>query len=311
MTVSSQQIFWVDLEPAILPNWVRKLLKEGGARAVEKNLPGSVTGLESSRSLSLASACICDVDALEPQSVEEKVAEAYRSLAAALKTTATPHPVRIWNYVPHIHRPTGEGVDRYMNFNAGRFKAFGECFGESEFARLVPSASAVGYDGRDLVIHALAADAPGRAVANPRQVAPYRYSRRFGPVPPCFARATVMQHARRGPLVLVGGTASIRGEDSIHLKDLTQQTAETLENLAWLIAAACGSTTIEPHEIPQWLSRFRELRVYYSRAADREAISALIAPAFAMVERIEMVRAELCRAELLVEIEGLAEGSGG
>jgi hypothetical protein len=281
-------------------------LDEAGAQAIDHDLPGDLTGLECSRSLSLASARIVDADALEPQALEDRVAAAYRSLAAALKTSATPHPVRIWNYVPHIHRPSGPGIDRYMNFNAGRFKAFGDWFGESEFARLVPAASAVGYDGRDLVIHALAAESPGVAVANPRQVAPYRYSRRFGPLPPCFARATVMQHSR-GPLILVGGTASIRGEDSIHLKDLAQQTAETLENLAWLIAAACGSTSIEPREVPEWLSRFRELRVYYSKPSDRAAITKLIAPAFAMVERIEMVRAELCRAELLVEIEGLAD----
>ena len=37
------------------------------------------------------------------------------------------------------------------------------------------------------VIHCLAADRPGAAVNNPRQVAPYHYSQRFGPLPPCFS----------------------------------------------------------------------------------------------------------------------------
>ena len=57
----------------------------------------------------------------------------------------------------------------------------------------------------------------------------YRYSRRFGPRPPCFARATVLHLGAAGdaPLVLVGGTASIRGEDSVHVGNVRGQVLET------------------------------------------------------------------------------------
>src|SRR5205814_10312109 len=112
--------------------------------------------------------------------------------------------------------------------------------GADAFARLVTAASGVGHDRQDLVIHALGACAPAAPISNPRQIAPYRYSRRFGPLPPCFARATLLRDQHSATLLLVGGTASIRGEDSVHAENLKQQTRETLENLACLVASAAS-----------------------------------------------------------------------
>src|SRR5439155_23835599 len=103
---------------------------------------------------------------------------------------------------------------------------------------------------------------PGVAVNNPRQVAPYHYSQRFGPLPPCFARATRLAHPPG--LLLVGGTASVRGEDSVHADDLGNQMGESLLNLAALIGAATGQRKLAP----QHLGPLRELRVYYPNADD-------------------------------------------
>ena len=49
---------------------------------------------------------------------------------------------------------------------------------------------------RDLMIDALSAASPGIAVENPRQIPSYRYARRYGPRPPCFARATLLSASR-------------------------------------------------------------------------------------------------------------------
>jgi hypothetical protein len=54
------------------------------------------------------------------------------------------------------------------------------------------------------------------------------------------------------------------------------------------------------------LGRYRELRVYYPRAEDAGTIERMVRRAFPTECRIELVRAGLCRAELLVEIEGVA-----
>jgi hypothetical protein len=139
-------------------------------------------------------------------------------------------------------------------------------------------------------------------VENPRQIPPYKYSRRFGPLPPCFARATIVTPPDEKTLILVGGTASIRGEDSVHLGNLAEQTHETLENLASLIQKIAGNRD----DAASSLKRFDELRIYHPNLADRAALRAMIDPAFPNVRDIEYFQADLCRAELLVEIEGVA-----
>src|SRR6187455_2321525 len=108
------------------------------------------------------------------------------------------------------------GLTRYMVFNAGRFAALEELHGgRGELERSVASATGVGHKGEDLHVHCLATRAGGRAVENPRQVPAYRYSTRYGPVPPCFARATeVASYGSR--TLLVAGTSAVQGEDSTH-----------------------------------------------------------------------------------------------
>ena len=167
------------------------------------------------------------------------------ALAESLRASGH-HPVRFWNFVPGIHADMGGGLDRYMVFNAGRYAAFEEWFGQAAlFTRTVPTASAVGIGSGALAIHALGGRDAGLPVENPRQVPAYRYSARYGPIPPCFARGTIVRglparpdEGGDGPVLLVGGTASIVGEDSLHDRDARQQALETFENLAELVAAA-------------------------------------------------------------------------
>jgi chorismate lyase/3-hydroxybenzoate synthase len=255
----------------------------------------------------LASLRIRDARGLGRADLHDATARAYRCLEAELRLRGTRHPVRLWNHIPGIHDPMGGGQDRYMAFNAGRYEALSEWFGGQEsFDTRVASASGIGHEGRDLVIHCLASDRPGQAVDNPRQVVPWRYSQKYGPLPPCFARATVIHPPSGSPLVLVGGTASIVGEESVHLGHLERQTGETLTNLAVLVHAAAGKSGAEGVGRAAALACYRELRVYYPDPERLEELQGLLADVFP-AGTIEWVRADLCRAELLVEIEGVAE----
>jgi hypothetical protein len=196
-----------------------------------------------------------------------------------------------------------------MVFNAGRFRAFSDWYGgTARFERDVATATAIGHWGRDLVIHCLATDAAATAVNNPRQVAPYHYSQRFGPLPPCFARATRLAHPPQ--TLLVGGTASVRGEDSVHVEDAPAQLSETFTNLASLVGAAINDKPTTTSKQVRCLAAFRELRVYFPDPADRAQIEAAIASNFPNLRRLELLHADLCRAELMVEIEGVADLSG-
>ena len=283
------------------PAWAASLL-EGGRRAIlPREWPMSIALTDAQR-FTLVTARVAGAVELDDASFERCSAEVYSALAEVLAARPDRHPMRFWNHIPDIRRSNEQGTDRYMVFNAGRFAACSAWFGSPDaFERLLPTASAVGHDGTDLVVHVLAGDRPGRAVENPRQVPSYRYSRRFGPRPPCFARATAVRLADDAPTtILVGGTASIRGEESMHVGRLGAQCDETFENLGALVRAAGGGG----------LSDFEALRVYFVHDADRAAVEAMVAAAFPHLAGIEYVRADLCRPDLLVEIEGVARGEG-
>jgi chorismate lyase/3-hydroxybenzoate synthase len=241
---------------------------------------------------------------------QQRVVEAYQSVFEDLAAGEPSHPVRFWAFIPGIHDDLGAGLDRYMAFNAGRYGAFALHFGRSTTpGHSVPTASAIGVKGDRFVLHALAAAEPGVPVENPRQVSAYHYSRRFGPMPPCFARATLLATGGDAPLLIVGGTASIVGEESRHLGDLPAQTRETFRNLASVIASSLGHSLAEgatDAEIETLLTDYHDLRVYYTREEDRPAIAASVRATFQLSCRVALWPASLCRPELLIEIEGLA-----
>jgi chorismate lyase/3-hydroxybenzoate synthase len=298
-------------EHALLPPaWIGSLLGEPAPRNAGRFPAGEEVALATrGEHFCLVSVRSRGARRLDRAAFAEATARAYRRLEAELRDGPAPHPVRLWNHIPGIHDAMGGGQDRYMAFNAGRFAALATWLGgEESFEPRVAAASGIGHDGRDLVVHCLAADQPGRPVANPRQIAPYRYSRKYGPQPPCFARATVIQppidSPWSAPLVLVGGTASIVGEESVHPGDLARQTDETLTNLAAVLGGAAGEPAARRAAV---LASVRALRVYYLEPAHRDALCGLVRGAFPHLEAIEWVRADLCRRELLVEIEGLAE----
>jgi hypothetical protein len=292
------------------PRWAVELV--AGAQASPKHQVNGGPGVDllDAGDFALASARIPDAVMLAADALQRRVTEVYGAIAARIRTLGAKHPVRIWNHMPAIHERMDDRRDRYMVFNAGRYEAFTNWYGGTQgFDQDVATASGIGHNGRDLVVHCLSAASAGVAVANPRQIAPHRYSAKYGPLPPCFARATVLAGAG---LVLVGGTASIRGEDSLHGTSLPLQLRETLMNLASVVETAeakvVGATTLRSQE--EWLARYREVRVYYPRPGDAQVLEALLHGTFGSGCRVEMRRADLCRAELLVEIEGVAQLRG-
>lgn len=245
---------------------------------------------------------------MSPADFQDAVSSAYRQVLADIEARGTGRPVRFWSFLPGIHDALGDGLDRYMVFNAGRHAVFAAHFGTVDFARgAIPTASAVGIAGHTLHVFGLAADVVADAIENPRQVPAYRYSRRFGPRPPSFARATRVTRAGVPAALLVGGTASIRGEDSRNIDDLDRQLDETLLNLAAVVAEAEGATVpATTDDVRRCLSRYAGLRAYYLHESERDAIAVRVAAAVSATCALELLPATMCRPELLVEIEGVA-----
>lgn len=273
------------------PRWVDELL---GSSAPGDTCHGRVDIRTSGRTAH-ATTCICDAVHLEAQALRANVASAYRAVIDSL-TKIGRHPARFWNFIPDIGEPMVDGLDRYMVFNAGRHDAYSDQYGA------LGTASAVGIKGSDLFIHCLALEKRGTPVENPRQTPAWQYSARYGPLPPCFSRATIVELAGRRTL-LIGGTASVVGEDSQHAGQFDAQVEETLLNLEALVRTADGNE----RDARAPLHRLVDLRVYVTSPARAERVRELLANRCPRARTIAVAIAQVCRPELLVEIEGVAE----
>ncbi|WP_425517884.1 pteridine-dependent deoxygenase [Pseudoxanthomonas mexicana] len=222
-------------------------------------------------------------------------AHAYAALVAFWRNSDYPHLLRIWNYFDAITLGEGDS-ERYRQFCVGRVQGLGDVD-----TRTLPAATAIGSrDGRRVLqVYWLAAREPGLPLENPRQVSAYRYPREYGPQSPTFARA-LLPPSPRVPLLL-SGTASIVGHASQHADSLRAQLDETLTNLDSLLGAARErAPMLSPH-----LDGTSRLKVYVRDAADADAVAAQLEARLGTRVPWLMLHADVCRRELLVEIEGM------
>lgn len=224
----------------------------------------------------LAGALACDDD-----DVQRAAACVYDRMIGAARAAGYPHLLRVWNHVRDINR-IEHGLERYRAFCAGRHEAFAK-HGYAMRGDL-PAASAVGMQSGGVTTYFLASREPVQSVENPRQVAAYDYPPRYGPRSPSFSRATL-----GAGLMFISGTASVVGHETKHAGDAAAQLEETLVNLATIAGG-------------------RELvtaKVYIRHAADYPRIAARLSEALPRTQAM-FLHAELCREDLLVEIEAIA-----
>jgi len=221
--------------------------------------------------------------------------DAYRELLALLDDGDPASIVRVWNYLPEIHADEG-GLERYRVFNIGRARAFAERFGDDAPLRY-PASSAVGTSGEELLVAFAAARASVRPVENPRQTSAWRYPPTYGPVGPTFARGAIGPAAWGTPFFL-SGTASIVGHETRHVGDLAAQVEETLANIGRALdeARRAGWRGGRPPG---------PVKVYLRHAESWPALRAVLRARLPPATPLVALRAEICREDLEVEIEGL------
>ena len=228
---------------------------------------------------------------------------AYRALLDCMQTAQYPYLLRIWNSIPDINIDDG-GLERYRRFNLQRFRAFQE-------ARLPthtgsPAATALGTFGGNLVLHFLAARQNAIAIENPRQVSAYEYPSQYGPRAPSFSRAALWRGATAAEDILfISGTASIVGHETRHHGDVTAQTHETLANIGAVLAQAKKVAADSGAPMMDLSIGELSLKAYIRHRADLPAVRAALASAGVAVERVLFLNADICRADLLVEIEAI------
>jgi hypothetical protein len=209
---------------------------------------------------------------------------------------------RQWNYIERITDMDGSRR-RYGMFNTARTI----CYRDGQWTGGYPAATGIGASFGGVVIELEAAvfnrpEATSYPIDNALQVPAYKYSDKvlmtgdakqpasgFKDHTPKFERARCLSIDGR-MLIYVSGTAAIRGEASLSEAGLAPQIEATMENLLNLTGNV----------------RLRTLRIYLKNASDYEEAVKLINKYVTSDVDIIYMCADVCREELLIEIEGIA-----
>ena len=220
--------------------------------------------------------------------------------------------LRTWIYQGYLVLPEGE-TQRYKELNRARTDFFTDTpflqnnLPEDYDGVIYPASTGIGADDFDVVISAIAFDSVREDVIvipleNPNQTSAFEYGEEYSPQSPKFSRATAVA-TEDTCLIFVSGTASITDSESQHPDDVAKQTEQTLDNIAGLVAD--GNLT--GHGIKGFasgLGNLESVRVYAKRREDLEAIREVCNRRLPNVPTIYTI-ADVCRPELLVEIEGV------
>lgn len=231
---------------------------------------------------------------LDPAAIAEP---AYLGLLEQAKQNACPRLLRAWNYLPSIN--VGDGDDeRYRRFCIGRSRAFDRVGID---ASDLCAGTTIGGGDPHLRIMLLCANEPGIHIENPRQLSAYRYPRIYGPRSPSFARATGLPMADGSVLLMISGTASVVGHETLHAGDLEAQIEEIRLNLEALLVESSrrlGRTGVAGFDDTSLV------RVYVRHAEHWPQVEACLRECWPKVP-LAGLRGDVCRSDLLIEIEAV------
>jgi enamine deaminase RidA (YjgF/YER057c/UK114 family) len=233
--------------------------------------------------------------------------EAFEEMEAILRAEGLTfgHVVRQWSYIEGILEVRNSGRrdhQAYQAFNDVRSQAYGR----SSFPAGYPAATGIGQSAGGVALEFIALDSPAdvrvEPLSSPRQIDAHRYSAGVLVGAPLEDRKTApkferAKRVRRGDdeTVLVSGTAAILGEQSVAPGDVSMQTATSIENIAAVVEGG----------------KLSHLRAYVKRRGDIPIVRTICEAAYGGIPAL-YVQADVCRDELLVELEGaLVNGPGG
>jgi enamine deaminase RidA (YjgF/YER057c/UK114 family) len=224
--------------------------------------------------------------------------------------------IRTWLYLGDIVGPEGPS-QRYKELNRARTDFFHNIrFAPARIpagmnSAIYPASTGIGADDRDVVMSCIAFatdrdDILAVALENPRQTSAYDYAAEYSPKSPKFSRAMALSCGSYAT-IFISGTASITDSESRYPDDAEAQTHQTLDNIAALIS----ESNLAVHGIPGLGATLEDLagiRVYIKRQEDYLKVREVCQSRLGELPAIYAV-ADVCRPELLVEIEGIAFSS--
>lgn len=202
--------------------------------------------------------------------------------------------VRQWNYIEQItgYDETGQ---HYQSFNNARTTFYAN----TDWTEGYPAATGIGTNMGGVLIDVDAAvfhhpNAFTAPIDNKLQIAAHAYSGKVleescqKKTTPKFERAKSL-NIKGNRLIYISGTAAIRGEESLKGVGLKQQLHITMDNISQLTGNAYLTL----------------LRVYLKNQEDYDAAKQEL-ESYQLDIPIFYLQADVCRDELLIEIEGIA-----
>jgi enamine deaminase RidA (YjgF/YER057c/UK114 family) len=222
--------------------------------------------------------------------------------------------VRQWNYIGEIlkvDRQNGCDIQNYQLFNEVRNQYFKEFRTKKEY----PAATGIGKSHRGVSIDFCAINenrhVKAYSVDNEKQITPYAYAQSVlvgessdgtkVKQAPQFERAKLVVTPLANTLFL-SGTASIIGEETIGVGNLEKQTKITAQHLNTLQGYQNLSNYCQSFGFTR--GEYVCLRVYVKNASDMRNAKMLCASYFGESVPMAFVLADVCRDNLLIEIEG-------
>lgn len=223
--------------------------------------------------------------------------QAYIEMFECLKQTGCIHLLRTWNFFPNITKVSSENqkANNYDLFCQSRLRAMQSCKIDN---KIYPAATVIGNHKDCLQIYFLASDTPGVAVENPRQISAYNYPVNIEQAQPLFSRGLLKTWGKQTHFY-VSGTASIVGYKTLHINNVNAQLNEAINNIETLVTHANDQHGTKLNAQDDLLY----MKIYIKRSKDVEQINQVLAARLSSSTPRILLLGDMCRDELLVEIE--------
>ena len=227
---------------------------------------------------------------LDQKHIADELREIYRDLVRLLSTKHYAL-LRAWHYLPRL-----AGSSDYQLFCDARAQAFSTLKADSYCA-----ATVIGTNSDCGIVYFIAARKAGITINNPRQTLPHLYPKHYVKPAPMFARATLKRWDNTNHLY-ISGTAAIVGHASLHEGDADAQLNEAICNLKTLLSEASKE---EQRYSKMQLAQLQHIKLYADKRISGD-INSLIDKHLGANIEFHVFEGQMCRPELLVEIEAMA-----
>jgi enamine deaminase RidA (YjgF/YER057c/UK114 family) len=219
------------------------------------------------------------------------------------------HIIRQWNYIENIAMidDVKDAPQNYQDFNDVRANYYDQ--GDFKFG--YPAATGIGQDTGGIIIGFIALSESDQItvnpIVNPGQIDAHKYSdvvlegNSEQKCTPKFERAKLVTIGSRN-YIYVSGTASILGEKTMHVGDVKKQTLTTIENIRRLFSKENQEELGLKFDFSE--IQFSHLRVYVKNRGDIPAVEKICYAELNCKSSL-FLESDVCREDLLVEIEGV------